>query len=428
MLKFEVYLLILLFYAVVVNGECSECAKSRNSNKDPDKVVIEEPTFKVKNKPKFSEYEVDFITHLIKHDKDFEMAYFNGGEFHIGTNKPIYKVEAESPLLPVKIDSYWYDKTTLKKRDSVVKCLVDTGATDSLINARIIIVEDSNNLVVSKEKLFKGAFGNIKWLVSNKNFMKFVISSNYTTDSEIFGDSFVVTTFLSEEKISQLTEVVKGTEWWTSLKNATWDHPYGDDTDITNIMNHPVINVSHRDAENYCKWVGKRLPTEAEFEFVCKDGRKDDLFPWGDEETLNDKNIKNIWEGKFPYVNTADDGYNTTCPVNSHIQTKSGIYDIIGNVWEWVDDWWAVRNRNKPFENPKGPKSGKEKVKKGGSFMCTTEYCYRYRCAARSHNTPDTTAVNIGFRCASSKLPMEAIESFINKAKSSKPIVEHDEL
>ena len=127
------------------------------------------------------------------------------------------------------------------------------------------------------------------------------------------------------------------------------------------------------------------------------------LFPWGDEFLKDESYRANIWQGRFPKHNTAEDGYNGTCAVDKFVQNNYQLHNMVGNVWEWVSDWFTTIHPSKPTKNPKGPPSGTDKLKKGGSFMCHKNYCYRYRCSARSSNSADTSAYNLGFRCAKSR-------------------------
>ncbi|CAL4191245.1 unnamed protein product, partial [Meganyctiphanes norvegica] len=198
---------------------------------------------------------------------------------------------------------------------------------------------------------------------------------------------------------------VAAAPWWVPVKGADWKHPEGPDSSLKGRENHPVVHVSWNDAVAYCKWTEKRLPTEAEWERACRSGKKDRLFPWGNNLTPKNLHRVNIWQGTFPDEDTAEDGCRGRCPVESFPTNDYGLYNIVGNVWEWTQDWWEIRHTTEPKSNPKGPSSGDDKVKKGGSYMCNKDYCYRYRCAARSQNTPDSSAGNLGFRCAADSLP-----------------------
>ncbi|XP_051059586.1 formylglycine-generating enzyme isoform X2 [Phodopus roborovskii] len=203
--------------------------------------------------------------------------------------------------------------------------------------------------------------------VSNADFEKFVNSTGYLTEAEKFGDSFVFEGMLSEQVKVQIHQAVAAAPWWLPVKGANWRHPEGPDSSILHRLNHPVLHVSWNDAVAYCEWAGKRLPTEAEWEYSCRGGLQNRLFPWGNKLQPKGQHYANIWQGEFPVTNTGEDGFQGTAP--------------------------------------KGPTSGKDRVKKGGSYMCHKSYCYRYRCAARSQNTPDSSASNLGFRCAADHLP-----------------------
>jgi len=289
-----------------------------------------------------------------------QMVKIQAGEFMMGTDVSVaeayFKADGEGPARKVEMDAFWFD------------------------------VHE----------------------VSNSEYELFVNSTGYVTEAENFGDSFVIEYFLSEEEKEKVEQVVDGAPWWTMVKGTNWKHPHGPDTDLKNRMDHPVIHVSWNDAVDYCRWQGKRLPTEAEWEFVCRSGKQDRLMPWGNKEMPKDEYRMNIWHGEFPDENTADDGYDGTAPVTAFpAQNSYGVKNMVGNVWEWVSDWWTITHSTKKQFNPKGPAQGKDNlvVKKGGSYMCTKAYCYRYRCGARSQNTPDSSAANLGFRCASDDLP-----------------------
>ncbi|XP_007254316.3 formylglycine-generating enzyme [Astyanax mexicanus] len=236
--------------------------------------------------------------------------------------------------------------------------------------------------------------------VNNKQFQRFINQTGHITEAERFGDSFVFEGLLSEEIKNTLTQAVAAAPWWSPVKGADWRHPEGPDSTISNRMDHPVLHVSWADAQAYCQWAQRRLPTEAEWELACRGGLEDKLYPWGNKLMPREEHYANLWQGEFPNVNTAEDGYLNTSPVMSFPANGFGLYDMVGNAWEWTADWWNVHHTRDEARNPKGPEKGTDKVKKGGSYMCHKSYCYRYRCAARSQNTPDSSASNLGFRCA----------------------------
>lgn len=279
-----------------------------------------------------------------------EMVFIPAGEFTMGTDEDIMPQDGEGPARRVSISAFYIDK----------------------------------------------------FEVTNAEFGEFVKATEYETEAEKFGDSFVFDQLLSNETKEEITQAVRDAPWWLPVKGASWYHPEGLDSDVQNRWDHPVIHVSWNDAVAYCEWARKRLPTEAEWEFAARGGLEGRLFPWGNNEMPKGQHWMNIWQGEFPLENTREDGYLGTAPVNTYPGNKYGLHNIAGNVWEWTADWWGIRHSAKPVIDPTGPSSGTDKVKKGGSYLCHIRFCYRYRCAARSQNTPDSSASNLGFRCASS--------------------------
>eukprot|EP00981_Chlorochromonas_danica_P000769 scaffold183_cov174-Ochromonas_danica.AAC.2 len=234
--------------------------------------------------------------------------------------------------------------------------------------------------------------------------------------SPFYIDRYSVTNEAVPEHISStITQAVLGSEWWYPVNGSYWREPEGPGTDVftSNRSDHPVVQVSWNDAKAYCEWRGSRLPTEAEWEIAStgperRSKRKLPRFPWGNALVPNGTHRMNVFQGEFPTYNSMDDGYAFTCPVTAYgPQNSYGVYNMMGNVWEWVEDWWTIdhafETEHVVLHNPRGPPEGKDKVKKGGSFLCHRSYCYRYRLGCRFQSTPDTASLNIGFRCAKSR-------------------------
>jgi formylglycine-generating enzyme required for sulfatase activity len=267
--------------------------------------------------------------------------------------------------------------------------------------------------------------------VTNADFRKFVTATGYKTTAERPVDWEEIKKQLEpgtpkppEESLQPGSMVFKPTDgpvdlkemagWWAWTIGADWQHPAGSKSNLDGLDNHPVVQVSWDDAVAYAKWVGKRLPTEAEWEFAARGGLEGKRFPWGDEFKPNGKFMTNTWTGEFPHKNTKEDGFERTSPVKTYPANGYGLYDMGGNVWNWVSDWYRVdihaRNKldQKSCHNPQGPKSSyspahpnqQERVTKGGSFLCHVDYCESYRPAARRGTPPDTGMSHIGFRCA----------------------------
>ena len=234
--------------------------------------------------------------------------------------------------------------------------------------------------------------------VSNALFAPFVEATAYVTEAERFGWSFVFEGLLPDD--FPATEAVAKTPWWRRVEGADWRHPEGPQSSIDGRSDHPVLHVSWNDAQAYCAWSGKRLPTEAEWEFAARGGLEGKAFPWGDEREPGGEHRMNVWQGTFPRENTTADGYYGTCPVDAFPPNGYGLHNMTGNVWDWTADWFdpTFRRRDRGHD-PQGPAEGTHKVQKGGSYLCHHSYCRRYRVAARQRLTPDSSAGNVGFRC-----------------------------
>lgn len=317
------------------------------------------------------------------------MVWIPGGEFDMGSNH-IEAKNDEKPPHRVKLDGFWLDTT----------------------------------------------------LVTNRQFKEFVDATGYITTAEkaptleeIMNQVPPGTPEPPAESLVPASLVFRTTKgpvplssnrtWWEWVPGANWKHPTGPESSIEGKEDHPVVQVSWFDANAYAKWAGKRLPTEAEWEFAAYGGQKDVLYVWGKEEFSEENPQANIWQGQFPYKSTKPDNYFGTTPVKTFKSNPYGLYDMSGNVWQWCNDLYhAFYYQNEAKKeisiNPEGPDKSFDPeepyaikhVHRGGSFLCHKSYCKGYRITARMKTCPDTSLNHLGFRCA-----MSAEKTPANKIK-----------
>jgi formylglycine-generating enzyme len=245
------------------------------------------------------------------------------------------------------------------------------------------------------------AFSIAAYAVSNADFGQFVQETGYVTDAQKCGWSFVFDLFVSKGTRQENRDVALDIPWWRAVQGAYWAQPEGPGSNLGERMDHPVTHVSWFDAKAYCRWSGTRLPSEAEWELVARGGLEDRIYPWGNELLPVGRHRCNIWQGTFPTLNLGTDGYLGTAPVRAYDPNGYGLYNAVGNVWEWCEDWFSPNyHRVTQSVDPRYMIPATRRAMRGGSFLCHRSYCNRYRVAARSSNTPHTTTNHCGFRVA----------------------------
>lgn len=269
-----------------------------------------------------------------------------GGSFRVGTDQPVIATDGEGPLRTVRIAPFEIDP----------------------------------------------------FAVTNRWFAEFVAATGHVTDAERFGWSFVFFRFLDEPAVHG--ERPDGAPWWRKVEGACWRNPEGPGSSIDQRLDHPVVHVSWNDATAFARWAGGRLPTEAEWEVAGQGGLGPATFPWGEDEPDDETRLPcNIWQGQFPHHNTGADGFPGTAPVDTFRPNGLGLFNMVGNVWEWCGDRFRIRSLQREARRVnEASKARNLRVAKGGSYLCHRSYCFRYRLAARSGLEPDGSTGHIGFR------------------------------
>ena len=303
------------------------------------------------------------------------MKWIPGGEALLGAADREGRPD-EYPQHPVQVDGFWMDET-------------------EVTNAQFKKFVDATGYVTTAER-------SVDWEELKKQLPP---GTPRPADSLLVAASLVFTAPVKPVALDDASQ------WWRWKKGANWRQPQGPGSSIEGKEAYPVVHVSWEDAQAYCRWAGKRLPTEAEWEFAARGGQEQAIYPWGSEKVEAAKPKANTWQGTFPVQNTAWDGYAGAAPVKTFAPNAFGLYDMAGNVWEWCSDWykadWYQQVKGSVQKNPAGPAESfdpmeptvPKRVVRGGSFLCHDAYCKGYRVTARMKTSADTGLEHTGFRC-----------------------------
>ncbi|XP_068271466.1 inactive C-alpha-formylglycine-generating enzyme 2 isoform X2 [Nyctibius grandis] len=262
-------------------------------------------------------------------------------------------------------------------------------------------LEKGNEEEPAREVMVK-PFALDKYPVTNRDFREFVREKKYKTEAEAFGWSFVFEDFVSEELKKKVTQKLESAPWWLPIEKAFWRQPSGPGSSIKDRLDYPVLHVSWNDAQAFCAWKGKRLPAEEEWEFAARGGLERRVYPWGNKFQPN---RTNLWQGKFPRVDTAEDGYHGVSPVAAFPpQNNYGLYDLLGNTWEWTASEYRTGGLSAR------QRAQEMRVLRGASWIDTADGSanHKARVTTRMGNTPDSASDNLSFRCAADVPPVTA--------------------
>lgn len=369
--------LVIITALVYLFAACSQKSDKNKSLPEPPENPTSEQLSccKIDSKSRFM-VKADTAIVIKKQSGTDGMIFINGGTFDMGADNNQARPD-EYPKHPVSVDGFWIDVHEVTNRQ--FKKFVDETAYVTVAEKDVDWNELRNELPPGTQK---------------------------PHDSMLVAGSMVFTPPSYPVALNDYSQ------WWTWTNGANWKHPKGPDSSIDGLEDHPVVHVCYYDALAYCKWAGKRLPTEAEWEFAARGGLSNNIYPWGDEHIEKGLPKANSWQGNFPNVNTLKDGFVTSSPSKSYSPNGYGLFDMAGNVWEWTADWYdkdyyQTLPENQVSNNPKGPQGNSEngntgekrKTVRGGSFLCNDSYCSSYRVAARMPGEVNSGMSHTGFRC-----------------------------
>ncbi|MDB4583466.1 formylglycine-generating enzyme family protein [Draconibacterium sp.] len=374
----KIFVPLILFLFIIVS--CSQKPNKQQEKPIGEQVVDKIPTeelacCKIDSKSRFLT-KTELANIPVGNAETEGMIFIQGGTFDMGADNNQARPD-EYPKHPVEVNGFWIDQ-------------------HEVTNAQFKKFVDETSYITVAEK-------DVDW---NQLKNQLPPGTPKPHDSLLIAGSMVFTPPGYAVPLNDYSQ------WWTWTNGASWKHPKGPDSDITGLENHPVVHVCYNDAIAYCKWAGKRLPTEAEWEFAARGGLKNNIYPWGDEHIEKGLPKANSWQGSFPNVNTQKDGFFTTSPVKSYAPNDYGLFDMAGNIWEWTSDWYdpdyyKTLPVDKVTLDPKGPEKSissqnqndERKTVRGGSFLCNDSYCSSYRVAARMPGEIYSGMSHTGFRC-----------------------------